>query len=107
MSGQHEFLGSRQRYQLFTALKYLVYALLTFNVYLFLQEELGALEHTFTESLAPGQVIQVFSATIDTAAWVILLLLFELLLPVKCAWAFNSRARASPEVEVEEEGLPI
>ena len=78
MSGQHEFLGSRQRYQLFTALKYLVYALLTFNVYLFLQEELGALEHTFTQSLAPGQVIQVFSATIDTAAWVILLLLFEL-----------------------------
>ena len=78
MNQEHSFLGGRQRYQLFTALKYLVYALLTFNVYLFLQEELGALEHTFTQSLAPGQVIQVFSATIDTAAWVILLLLFEL-----------------------------
>ncbi len=78
MSVQHEFLGGRQRYQLFTALKYIVYALLSFNVYLFLQEELGALEHTFTQSLEPGQVIQVFSATIDTTAWVILLLLFEL-----------------------------
>jgi hypothetical protein len=78
MSTQRNFLGGRQRYQLFRALKYLVYALLTFNVYLFLQEELGALEHTFTQSLAPGQIIQVFSATIDTTAWIILLLLFEL-----------------------------
>lgn len=78
MNQDSSFLGGRQRYQLFTALKYLVYALLSFNIYLFLQEELGALEHTFTASVAPGQFIQVFSATIDTTAWVILLLLFEL-----------------------------
>ncbi len=72
-------LGTSQAsYRVFTAVKYLVYALLSFNVYLFLQEELGALEHTFVDGIEPGQFIQVFSATIDTTAWVILLLLFEL-----------------------------
>ncbi|KAA1191765.1 hypothetical protein F0M18_09520 [Pseudohalioglobus sediminis] len=64
--------------RLFTAIKYIVYLLLSFNVYLFLQEELLALEHTFVDGFELSQVIQVFSATIDTAAWVILLLLFEL-----------------------------
>lgn len=69
---------SRVSYKLFTAVKYLVYLLLSLNVYLFLQEELSALEHTFVDGFELSQVIQVFSATIDTAAWVILLLLFEL-----------------------------
>ena len=72
------YFGSATRYRLFTAVKYLVYALISFNVYLFLQEELLALEHTFVNGFEPGQLIQVFSATIDTAAWVVLLLLFEL-----------------------------
>jgi hypothetical protein len=62
----------------FTLLKYTVYGLLTINVYLFLQEELLALEHTFSDGFAAGDLIQAFSATIDTAAWVVLLLLFEL-----------------------------
>lgn len=70
--------GSENRYRAFTAVKYLVYVLLSINVFLFLQEELLALEHTFAGSIEPGQIIQSFSATIDTAAWVILLLLFEL-----------------------------
>ncbi len=72
------YFGTDQRYRLFTGVKYLVYALLSVNVWLFLQEELLALEHTFVDGFSPGQIIQVFSATIDTAAWVILLLLFEL-----------------------------
>ena len=66
------------RYRLFRYGKYLVYALLSLNVLLFLQEDLLALEHTFVDGFDPGQLIQVFSATIDTAAWVVLLLLFEL-----------------------------
>jgi len=69
---------SSVNFQLFTAVKYIVYILLSFNVYLFLQEELGALEHTFVGGFEWSQMIQVFSATIDTTAWVILLLLFEL-----------------------------
>lgn len=78
MAEQATYFGSRARYRAFTALKYLVYALLSFNVWLFLQEELLALEYTFVDGISPGQIVQVFSATIDTAAWVILLLLFEL-----------------------------
>ena len=72
------YFGGKARYQLFTAVKYTVYLLLCFNVYLFLQEELLALDYTFVDGIEPGQLIQVFSATIDTAAWVVLLLLFEL-----------------------------
>ncbi len=79
MTGAYDTLfGSDLRYRAFTFVKYLTYVLLSFNVYLFLQEELSALEHTFVDGFDPGQIIQVFSATIDTAAWVILLLLFEL-----------------------------
>ena len=79
MKDSDGLLGTTQtRYSEFTMVKYLVYALLSFNIYLFLQEELGALEHTFVDGFELGQIIQVFSATIDTTAWVLLLLLFEL-----------------------------
>lgn len=70
--------SSSLNFRLFTAIKYIVYLLLSFNVYLFLQEELLALEHTFVGGFELSQVIQIFSASIDTAAWVLLLLLFEL-----------------------------
>ncbi|MBT4521866.1 MAG: hypothetical protein HOC23_17845 [Halieaceae bacterium] len=72
------YFGSETRYRLFTGMKYLVYLLLSFNVYLFLQEEVSAVQHTFAGDLQFEQIIQAFAATIDTAAWVILLLLFEL-----------------------------
>jgi len=66
------------RHRLFTVVKYVTYLALLLNVYLFLQEELGALEYTFIGALTLAETVQVFSATIDTAAWVLLLLLFEL-----------------------------
>ena len=75
---QETFLSNEGRYRVFTAVKYVVYLLLCYNVFLFLEEELLALEHTFVDGFEPGELIQVFSATIDTAAWVILLILFEL-----------------------------
>jgi hypothetical protein len=78
MTERGTYFGSTARYRAFTAVKYVVYALLSLNVYLFLQEELQALEHTFIDGFDASQIIQVFSATIDTTAWVILLLLFEL-----------------------------
>lgn len=62
----------------FTALKYVTYALLSINVLLFFQQELLAFEHTFASQFGLSDLIQAFSATIDTGAWVILLLLFEL-----------------------------
>lgn len=64
--------------RLFFTVKYLTYLLLLGNVYLFLQEESRSLEHTFTGSMSLGQYVQVFAATLDTMAWVVLLLLFEL-----------------------------
>lgn len=72
-------LGALLRHRrVFTAVKYIVYSLLILNVFLFLQEELLSLDYTFRGGLQLGQVVQVFASTIDTAAWVILLLLFEL-----------------------------
>lgn len=62
----------------YTSVKYLVYCLLAVNIFIFLNEELAALEHTYSNGFAASDIIQAFSATIDTAAWVVLLLLFEL-----------------------------
>ncbi|MEM1110792.1 MAG: hypothetical protein AAGI11_02695 [Pseudomonadota bacterium] len=78
VSQEQSLFGGATGYRLFTSVKYITYLLLFANVFFFLAEELGALEHTFVDGIAPGQIIQVFSATIDTGAWVILLLLFEL-----------------------------
>lgn len=78
MQQANHYLGSTTRFRIFTCTKYIVYSLLILNVYLFLQEELLALTYTFADGIRPGQLIQAFSATIDTAAWVILLLMFEL-----------------------------
>ncbi|MCP5128565.1 MAG: hypothetical protein H6985_03170 [Pseudomonadales bacterium] len=78
MEARKTYFGNSARYRLFKAAKYIVYVLLSFNIYLFLQEELLALSFTYADDIEPGQLIQAFSATIDTAAWVILLLMFEL-----------------------------
>ncbi len=58
--------------------KYAVYGLLSLNILLFLQEEMTSFSHLFTGEPNLELVVQAFSATIDTAAWVVLLLMFEL-----------------------------
>ncbi len=58
--------------------KYAVYGLLMVNVGLFLQEEMTSFAQLFTGELDAEMLVQAFSATIDTAAWVVLLLMFEL-----------------------------
>ena len=67
-----------QPHLIFKAFKYTVYALLSVNIALFFQEEMLATEQTFSQGLNLVDIIQGFAATIDTAAWVLLLLLFEL-----------------------------
>ena len=62
----------------YALLKYWTYGLLLGNVFLFLREENLSLVHTFGAGLRLEDFIQAYSATIDTAAWLILLLLFEL-----------------------------
>ncbi len=78
MAARDSIFGSNARYRLFTALKYVVYALLGLNAWLFLLEERTALTYTFTGDASPAQLVQAFSATIDTVAWLLLVLLFEL-----------------------------
>lgn len=58
--------------------KYLIYGLLTLNVGLFFQEELLSAQHALSGGSDLSSLIQLFSSTLDTAAWVVLLLLFEL-----------------------------
>lgn len=62
----------------YQAFKYLIYAMLSFNVYLFFSEEWLASQVVFASGINFANLIEGFSSTIDTAAWVVLLLLFEL-----------------------------
>lgn len=64
--------------RLYRSLKYLVYVLLSLNFWFFLQEELVSATHAVTADTDLFTWVQLFSATLDTAAWVLLLLLFEL-----------------------------
>jgi len=66
------------RRQLFHVFKYAVYALLSLNILLFLQENLLAAERQFPGGVPMTDIIDTFAETIDTAAWVVLLLMFEL-----------------------------
>jgi hypothetical protein len=64
--------------RLFNLFKYAVYLLLIVNIFLFLDEEWTAAPHRFVDGVSLGNIIEGFAATIDTTAWVILLLMFEL-----------------------------
>lgn len=68
-------LNRRAFFQLF---KYAVYLLLAMNIYWFFIEEYAAVKTQFAGGLGLFDVIEAYVATIDTAAWVVLLLMFEL-----------------------------
>jgi hypothetical protein len=96
-STQHagKFLNS---HRVFTFFKYAVYCLLTYNAFLFFQEDLAASAETFGDAVTWRNVVEAYSATIDTSSWVLLLLLFELetavipdhLLKGKLKWALTA-----------------
>lgn len=65
-------------YRLFQLFKYTIYLLLAWNIYLWFLEDFAAASEMFHGQIGWGNVVEAFSATIDTLAWVILLLLFEL-----------------------------
>ena len=58
--------------------KYSVYLLLALNVVLFLREEWEASRYVFGDHVRLEEIIRAFAASIDTLAWLLLLLLFEL-----------------------------
>jgi len=62
----------------FQIFKYLVYGLLALDVYFFFVEEFSATSFRFAKGLSLNEIIVAYSGTIDTAAWVILLIVFEL-----------------------------
>jgi len=64
--------------RLFTLFKYIVYILLAYEIILWFQEDLAASAETFGDTVTWRNVVEAYSATIDTAAWVVLLLMFEL-----------------------------
>ncbi len=71
-------LAAPWKYKLFRAIKYATYLALSVNVYLFFEEELVASNVSQLNALSVTAMAQLFSATLDTAAWLVLLLLFEL-----------------------------
>lgn len=71
-------MDSALGYQIFRWVKYLTYALLSLNIWLFFAEEIDSARFAIATGEEVAMGIQLFSATLDTLAWVILLLLFEL-----------------------------
>jgi hypothetical protein len=63
---------------LFPIFKYIVYVFLAMNVYWFFAEEFLAAGLQFPDGVGLQDLITAYAATIDTAAWVVLLLMFEL-----------------------------
>ena len=72
------FQQLKANFSWFQLFKYAVYSLLILNVFLFLNKELKAAAHRFADGIIWSDMIDAFSSTIDTGAWVILILLFEL-----------------------------
>lgn len=66
------------RSTLFQFFKYVVYVFLAMNVYWFFAEEFAAARLQFPNGVSLRDMIEAYAATIDTAAWVVLLLMFEL-----------------------------
>ena len=63
---------------IFRFFKYSIYILLAYDAVLFFEGDLIASAQTFGENVTWRNVIEAYSATFDTVAWVALLLLFEL-----------------------------
>ena len=64
-------------HRVFTAFKWVVYILLAWNAFQFFQEDMAASAITFHNHISWRNVVEAFSASIDTTAWLVLLLVFE------------------------------
>ncbi len=79
--------------------KYAVYLLLVINTIAFYREESAAAALMHPEGVDWGGIINAYAATIDTAAWVVLLLLFELE-----TWTIPD-AKLTPTIQLVFKGL--
>ncbi len=73
---KHSMLTHHDLY--YRGFKYAIYLLLAWNVWWWFREDLAASSQTFVNGVTWRNVVEAFSSTIDTLAWVVLLLLFEL-----------------------------
>jgi len=64
-------------HHIFTIFKWLIYILLAWNGFQFLQEDLAASAETFGDTITWRNIVEAYSAFIDTSAWLVLLLVFE------------------------------
>jgi len=64
-------------HRVFTLFKWAVYILLAWNAIQFLQEDLAASAETFGNTITWRNIVEAYSAFIDTSAWLVLLLIFE------------------------------
>ena len=64
-------------HHIFTIFKWTVYLLLAWNGFQFLQEDLAASAETFGNTITWRNIVEAYSAFIDTSAWLVLLLVFE------------------------------
>jgi len=62
----------------FNLFKYAIYGLLVVNIFLFFRDDWLAAEHLFAADFSLARLVEAFATTLDTTAWVLLLLLFEL-----------------------------
>ena len=62
----------------FQSFKYAIFALLAINTAAFFAENFASVAHTYKDGLKPGDIIVAYADAIDTAAWLVLLLLLEL-----------------------------
>jgi len=82
----------------FRFFKYAIYILLAYNAFLFFGEDVAASAETFGDNITWRNFTEAYSASIDTAAWVVLLVIFELetavlpdhLLKGKLKWLLKS-----------------
>ena len=77
-SGTWTKTGLLKPENIFRFFKYSIYALLCYNTFLFFSEDLAASAEVFGENISWRNVVEAYTATFDTSAWIILLLLFEL-----------------------------
>jgi len=70
--------GKSKKYLIYQVFKYTIYAFLCYNMFVFFTDELAASAQTFRNGIALGDIILAFSASIDSLAWIVLLLVFEL-----------------------------
>lgn len=75
MNADSKLAGGHFWFRLF---KYTVYALLALNIWLWFLDDYEASAHIFVDGVTWRNLVEAYSATVDTFAWVILLLLFEL-----------------------------